>query len=74
MNRRVRGVSARTVYSNTPETDLLPTVLHRVCVLVDGQDVEVVLQATDPINALDLVNAMSPEQILALPRMKEEAA
>ena len=71
MSPRVKVVSSGTVFSNTPETDLLPTVLHRVCVEIDARPLEVTLLAADPLDAMDRIHAMSVEDVLALPRMKE---
>lgn len=44
-----RAKSAHTKYPNTPETDLLPEVMH-VVELSDGGKVE--LMAADPLDAM----------------------
>lgn len=64
----IRIVSAHTVYPNTPETDLMPQVLHQVGVNVNGTHLEVRLMARDPLDAGDIVRDMSEQEIEALPR------
>lgn len=50
----VRVTSARTAYANTPETDKLPEVWHRVT-LSDGTSR--LVMAAEPRAAIDKVNA-----------------
>lgn len=51
-------ISASTTYPNTPETDLLPRVMHTVS-YTDGQQVkEMQVNATDPLDALDIVRRL----------------
>lgn len=50
---QLRAVSASTAQSNTPETDMMSTVLHDVT-LSDGEIVTV--RAACPSDAIDIVN------------------
>jgi hypothetical protein len=49
----IRVISARTKYSNSPETDLQPYVMHIVEAEVKGQLIQTELMATDPLDAMD---------------------
>ena len=69
----MRVVHAGTVNPNTPESDLQPTVLHEVGVSHDDAMIIVRLMATDPLDAMDRVRAMSEQEVLAI-AVKTEAA
>lgn len=71
---RLRIVNtAGTLHPNTPESDLLPTVLHRV----SGSDLDrqaafhVVVDATEPGDAIDKVATMPEEEFAKLQRISE---
>ena len=52
-----RVVSARTTNPNTPESDLLPEVMHTVYLFSEEHGQRTVdLLASDPLNAIDKVN------------------
>ena len=65
----------RVQYPNTPESDLLPTVPHIVeGDLADGETFAVIVEASDPMTAIDAVNAMGAAEFEALERYDEQAA
>jgi len=47
--------TSHTKYPNTPETDMMETVLHVVKFKINGKEKIVELMATDPSNAINIV-------------------
>lgn len=68
--------SASTAHPNTPSTDTMPEVLHRVwCSNMDGTgECEVLLMAADPLEALEKVSTMDADEFRRLERTPETAA
>lgn len=52
------GYSARTTNRNTPESDMQPTVQHTVSFLEDGDRKEIQVHATDPMDAIQMIQRM----------------
>ncbi len=64
----MRVLSAYTSFPNTPETDKQPLVMHDVILRDEVKPVRVM--ASDPIGAIDKVNAMTDEEVASLERVE----
>ena len=57
---------------NTPESDLMPEVMHKVtCDSVTGAKETVLVMAAEPGHALDKVASMPPDEYARLQRTEE---
>lgn len=73
MPRKVHG--ARTTYSNSTETDLLPVVSHDVCVFLDDGRTETVrLLAEAPDDAIRIVQHATDAQYASFVRVPDSVA
>lgn len=66
--------SARTLNPNTQDTDIQPFVVHLVDVtFAKGDKATVLVNARDPLDAMDQVQLLSEEAVRGLPRYEEGA-
>lgn len=60
----LRATMAQTTNSNTPETDMMEKVMHTVQYTdPQGNFGTIEIMATDPINAMNIVNKMTVEDV-----------
>jgi hypothetical protein len=58
--KNFRAISAKVAQPNTPETDAMEKVLHKVEVVIDNNDKATVLvMSSNPMTAIEEVNKMS---------------
>jgi hypothetical protein len=73
MHKTHRAIASYTAQPNTPESDRQRYVLHHVTVTVTTEtgshEETVVRAATDPMSAIDDVNAMSTAEYMQLARV-----
>lgn len=61
-----RAISARTTYPNSPETDQQQRVWHTVLVDFGRVKINLLHYSSDPMTAIQEVNAMTDEEVQEL--------
>ena len=74
MPKNIKTTSASVAQPNTPESDLLPVVDHIVhgTYIETGEAWSVIVEAEEPLAAMDRVRKMSEDEFEALPKVDEE--